>query len=261
MPVLDVNGQVISYDLIGSGVPALILHGWLEVGLDHLPLAEQLVANGYSVILPDLPGYGKSVPPKRTYPTDFYKRDAAIMGEFLAALLAIFGARNAHIFGFSDGGEVALLLGVEYAHLCRSVTAWGALGAFDQSACDHAQRVSFPPTWITEEMIAKHPDQDVIGWVQQWVDAFCAMIAEGGDLTLSRADQISAPLLLMLGEEDRLNPHPLGRRFVEKAAERRGVLRQFRTFPNVGHAIHEAVPQAFYSAVLDFLTKVDSRQP
>ncbi len=259
MPLMDVNGQIIHYDLLGSGVPAMILHGWMEIGRDHLPLAERLVAAGYSVILPDLPGYGQSVPPKRTYPVDFYKRDAAVMGEFLSALLALLGAQQAHIFGFSDGGEVALLLGVEYAPLCRSVAAWGALGAFEASACEHARRISLPPTWVTPEMIAKHPDQDVVSWVQAWVDAFCAMIAEGGDLSLSRADQITAPLLLMLGERDNLNPPALGRRFVEKAAERRGVLRQFRTFPQVGHAIHEQAPEAFYSAIFDFLAKVDGR--
>ncbi|MCS6872354.1 MAG: alpha/beta fold hydrolase [Anaerolineae bacterium] len=259
MPVIDVNGQTIYYELLGSGVPAMILHGWMEVGRDHLGLAERLVAEGYSVILPDLAGYGRSVPPKRTYPADFYQRDAAVMGEFLAALLALLGRRDAHIFGFSDGGEVALLLGIERAHLCRSVTAWGAIGAFDQSACDHARRVSLPPTWVSPETVAKHPEQDVISWVQAWVEAFCEMVAQGGDLSLSRADQITAPLLLMLGERDALNPVAAGRRFVEKAAERRGVLRQFRVFPEVGHAIHEQAPEAFYSAIFDFLAKVDSR--
>ncbi|MFN7210222.1 MAG: alpha/beta hydrolase family protein [Aggregatilineales bacterium] len=99
----------------------------------------------------------------------------------------------------------------------------------------------------------------MISWVEAWVEAFCAMVAAGGDLSLSRADQITAPLLLMLGEHDGLNPVEVGRRFVEKAAERRGVLRQFRTFPGVGHAIHEQVPEAFYSAVFDFLAKVDGR--
>ncbi len=259
MPVIDVNGQTIHYELIGEGTPALILHGWMEVGRDHLALAERLAAAGYGVILPDVAGYGRSVPPKRTYPNDFYRRDAAVMGEFLAALLALLGRREAHVFGFSDGGEIALLLGIEYAHLCRSVTAWGAIGAFDQSLCDHARRFSFPTTWVTPEIIAKHPDQDVISWVEAWVEAFCAMVAAGGDLSLSRADQIAAPLLLMLGERDGLNPVAAGRRFVEKAAERRGVLRQFRTFPEVGHAIHQQVPEAFYNAVFDFLAKVDGR--
>ncbi|PJF31028.1 MAG: hypothetical protein CUN51_06000 [Candidatus Thermofonsia Clade 1 bacterium] len=259
MPLLDVNGQTIYYELIGEGVPALILHGWMEIGRDHIGLAERLAAAGYSVILPDVAGYGQSIPPKRTYPDDFYQRDAAVMGEFLAALLALLGRRDAHIFGFSDGGEVALLLGIEYAHLCRSVTAWGAIGAFDQSLCDHARRFSFPTTWVTPTIIAKHPDQDVISWVGAWVEAFCAMVAAGGDVSLSRADQITAPLLLMLGERDGLNPVEAGRRFVEKAAARRGVLRQFRTFPEVGHAIHEQVPEAFYSAIFDFLAKVDGR--
>ncbi len=259
MGLIDVNGQTIYYELIGEGVPAMILHGWMEVGRDHIGLAERLAAAGCSVILPDVAGYGQSVPPKRTYPNDFYQRDAAVMGEFLAALLALLGRPNAHIFGFSDGGEIALLLGIERADLCRSVTAWGAIGAFDQSLCDHARRFSFPTTWVTPQIIAKHPDQDVVGWVAAWVDAFCAMVAAGGDVSLSRADQITAPLLLMLGEQDGLNPVSAGRRFVEKAAERRGVLRQFRTFPGVGHAIHEQAPEAFYSAVLDFLAKVDER--
>lgn len=259
MPLLEVNGQTIYYQIYGEGRPCLLMHGWMDVGADLADLAGVLVENGYRVIVPDLPGYGQSVPPKRTYPVDFYQRDCDLMAEFLQVMLALLGERNAHIFGFSDGGEVALLMPLTNPTICRSVIAWGALGAFDQSACEHSRANSLPPDWVDDAITRKHPDQDPKAWTYQWVEAFCAMVAAGGDLSLSRAHLIECPLLLMLGENDRLNPPELGRRFVAKAAERPGVLRQFRTFKDAGHSIHIQQSDAFYAAVLEFLLRIDRR--
>ncbi|CAG0967235.1 partial Haloalkane dehalogenase, partial [Anaerolineae bacterium] len=106
----------IYYETLGKAdrPPLLLMHGWMEVGRDLAAVGNALAGAGYRVILPDLPGYGRSVPPQRTYPPDFYQRDAAIM----AGLLDQLGLTSAHVMGFSDGGEVALLIGVTRPDLC-----------------------------------------------------------------------------------------------------------------------------------------------
>src|SRR6267142_1696081 len=105
MPSVYVNGHKIFYEIYGEGQPILLMHGWLQVGRDLLAIANNL-ANSYRVVLPDMPGYGRSVPPYRTFPPDFYQRDAALMSGFLDALQL----SKVHIVGHSDGGEGALLM-------------------------------------------------------------------------------------------------------------------------------------------------------
>lgn len=255
MPTTQVQRQTIYFESYGngeSGETALLMHGWTQTAADMRPLAPLL--DGYHVLIPDLPGYGRSVPPFRTYPADFYLRDAQLMAGFLDAL----GLSNVHILGFSDGGEVALMLGVLRPDICRSIIAWGAIGAFGPEACAAAQR-GLPPTWITDELRAQHPGQEVDRWPYQWVEAFCAMIAAGGDVSLSRAHEIACPLLLMLGDQDRLNPVAGGQHFIEQAARGRpGVPRHLETFTGAGHPIHEQQPEAFARAVNEFLRTVNA---
>lgn len=250
MPTIQVQDHTIYYETLGEGTPLLLMHGWTQTGDDMHGLAEHLP--GYQIYIPDLPGYGRSVPPTRTYPVDFYHRDTLIMAGFLGAL----GLSDMHIMGFSDGGEVALMLGVLRPDLCRTVVAWGAIGLFTADACEQARR-GLPPTWITDELRAQHPGQDVDQWPYQWVEAFCRMIEAGGDLTFSRAQEIACPLLLMLGENDYLNPIETGRKYVERA-KKGNFPRVFKVFPNIGHAIHEQAPEAFPNITLDFLRRAEN---
>src|SRR6266849_6396880 len=92
MPSVYVQGQKIFYETFAEGQPVLLMHGWMRVGRDLLSIANNL-ADSYQVILPDLPGYGRSVPPYRTYPADFYQRDAGLMAGFLDKL----SLSNVHI--------------------------------------------------------------------------------------------------------------------------------------------------------------------
>jgi valacyclovir hydrolase len=247
MPSVYVQGQKIFYETFGQGQPVLLMHGWMRVGRDLLSIAKNL-ADSYQVILPDLPGYGRSVPPYRTYPPDFYQRDAGLMAGFLDKL----SLSKVHIMGFSDGGEVALLMPILRPDLCRSVTAWGAVGGFGAEMCDHAKEHVLP-TRVTNDLRARHPGQNVDAWPAQWTDAFCALIAAGGDVSLSRADQIRCPLLLMLGDQDTLNPVADGRRFITAASRADGIARVFEVFAGTGHSIHEQQPDRFLKTVRSFL--------
>src|SRR5258706_7129088 len=132
MPSTYVNGQRLYYEKMGQGTPLLLMHGFSEVGQDLIWLAKALETD-YQVYLLDMPGYGRSVPPYRTFPDDFYNRDTALVDGLLDALKL----PPAHVMGFSDGGEVALLLATMRS--CRSVIAWGAVGKFDPSLCDYIQ--------------------------------------------------------------------------------------------------------------------------
>ncbi|MBE2194484.1 MAG: alpha/beta hydrolase [Anaerolinea sp.] len=236
----------IYYETLGKADrPSLLLmHGWMEVGRDLAAVGNALAGAGYRVILPDLPGYGRSVPPQRTYPPDFYQRDAAIM----AGLLDQLGLTSAHVMGFSDGGEVALLIGVTRPDLCRTVIAWGATGWYSP-ALGAWVRDQMPLQVITPSHRARHPGQPVERWQAEWKRAFGEIVAHGGDLSRSRAAALRAPLLLMVGDQDALNPVEEARQFGEQS----GGQTTFQVFPQTGHAIHHERPDAFIAAVTTFL--------
>jgi valacyclovir hydrolase len=245
MPKLLIADQTIHYELLGEGQPLLLMHGWTDTGSDLRALAESL--DKYQVLLPDLPGYGQSAPPYRAFTPDFYMRDAQLM----CALLEALGLGKTHIMGFSDGGETALLMGLQRPDLCRSVVAWGAVGAFALDACERARNAPMP-SWFDAELAAKHPGQDVFAWHQAWTEAFCAIIAAGGDISLDRAADIACPLLLILGENDTLNPPWAGERYIRRAA-RPDFLRKLKIFKDAGHSVHSQYPEAFTVAVRNFL--------
>jgi valacyclovir hydrolase len=62
--------------------------------------------SGFRVIAVDLPGSGRSEPQPRSYTAGYYYDDArALLG-----LLDALGISLAHLAGFSDGGEAAVLM-------------------------------------------------------------------------------------------------------------------------------------------------------
>jgi pimeloyl-ACP methyl ester carboxylesterase len=111
------------YEEYGGGEPLLLLPGFSQSG-DDLAALRDILAARYKVIVADLPGSGRSQPQPRTYTATYYEDDAASC----AALLREQGMEPAHLIGFSDGGEVALLMAALTPDLVHSVVTWGAAG-------------------------------------------------------------------------------------------------------------------------------------
>ena len=64
------------------------------------------------------------------------------------------------------------------------------------------------------------------------------------------ADRVRAPLLLMLGETDYLNPPEYAQRLIERAGH--GRLEMFEC----GHEIHDQQPERFREVVGEFLASL-----
>lgn len=253
MAAFQAGEQTLFYELHGPehGVPVLLMHGYMQIGRELAILANALAGEGFRVILPDLPGYGRSVPPPRTFTPDFYQRDARKIGELLDGL----GLKNVHVLGFSDGGEVALLMPILRPDLCRSTVAWGAIGAYSP-ALGAWVRDQMPRSLPTPSQRACHPGQPIGRWQEDWIAAFGAIVAAGGDVSLSRAGEIRCPLLIMVGDKDELNPVESMLAFVAAATHPGCMPKLHKVFAGVGHPIHEERIDEFLGVVLDFLRKV-----
>jgi valacyclovir hydrolase len=220
----------------------LLVHGLLGTARAELGGLIDWLAGRYRAIGLTLRGYGRSLPKPRRFPPDFYYRDTEDVVAFLDAL----HLDRVHYLGFSDGGEIGLILGGQHPGRCRSIAVWGAIGFLGPAVREEVRKY-YPASWVTEEQKSRHGITDPDPLIREWVEAILAMVDAGGDISLHLADRIRAPLLLMLGETDYLNPPEYARRLIERAGHGR-----LETF-TCGHEIHDQQPERFREVVGSFL--------
>ena len=92
------NGAAFHVARTGSGRPLLLLHGWPEFWLTWKPVMARL-ADRYSLIAPDLRGFGDSDKPHGPYGPDQHTDD-------MLALLDALGIDQAGVVGHDVGGAV-----------------------------------------------------------------------------------------------------------------------------------------------------------
>ena len=88
----------------GEGPPVVLVHGLGATNASMLPPLWDL-ARDHRVLAPDLPGFGDSSKPFRSYNAEFY-------ASWLAAFLDETGIERADIVGNSMGGRIAIELGL-----------------------------------------------------------------------------------------------------------------------------------------------------
>lgn len=220
-------------------IPVILIHGLLGTARGHLGhVMDWLNGEGFRVIGLTLRGYGESLPKPRDFPDDFYHRDS----DDLLAFMDLRGIRQAHLIGYSDGGEVVLIAAGKFPSRAASCIAVGAIGNFGPELRPAFQRV-YPGDWISEAEKLEHGIADAAQFTGGWVRATTRMIDSGGDISLSLAGRITCPLIIMLGQDDKLNPRRYGERFVKEV--KRGRLEMFAG----GHAVHDEQRPAFYEIV------------
>ena len=122
----------------GRGDAVVLMPGW-GGSIADLGLLRRDLADGFRVVVVDLPGSGRSQPQPRHYTPGYYHQDAAV----LLGLLDALGIGAAHLAGFSDGGEEALLMAALRPSCALSVFIWGATGQITASHADSS--TSSPP--------------------------------------------------------------------------------------------------------------------
>lgn len=246
MPFANLStGARLHYEDLGSGEPIILIHGLLGTARTDVGNVMDWLSADYRVLGLTLRGYGESTPKPRDFPPNFYRRDTEDVLAFMNAI----GLQKAHIMGYSDGGEVALMAPGLQPERFLSAASWGAVGYFGPELRPVVQRL-YPATWVTEEEKARHGVTNADPIILQWVQAMKITIDSGGDVSLSLAHRITCPLLLMLGDQDTLNPEAYGQKFIEQVPK--GQLVMFKC----GHAVHNLQWEAFQKVVSSFLKSV-----
>jgi pimeloyl-ACP methyl ester carboxylesterase len=229
----------IYYEHDGTGETVLVLPGW-GGSIEEFALIRKSLTAHFRVIAADLPGSGRSEPQPRDYTPTYYHEDA----QTFLALLKDQNAGPAHVIGFSDGGEVALLMAAKQPDAVRSVVAWGAAGQLVAppgmlDAFYHLIDNPIPALRdFATHLKATYGEDNARAMTRSESNALRAIIAAGGDLSRSQAASITCPVLLLTGEHDIFCPPPLASALAHEIP--RG---EFIRVDDVGHDIHSARPE------------------
>jgi len=98
----------------GVGPPILLLHGHPRTGATWHRVASQLVKAGFTVICPDLRGYGRSTSPTPT--ADHSAHSKRAVAADMAQLMTSLGHERFHLVGHDRGSYVALRLALDHEY-------------------------------------------------------------------------------------------------------------------------------------------------
>ncbi|MCU0493424.1 MAG: alpha/beta hydrolase [Chloroflexaceae bacterium] len=257
MPYVNLPDARLAYLDEGNGPPLLLIHGFTGTGHNHFaPLFAQLKAE-YRLLAPDLRGYGASQPPQRSFPPDFYGRDAADM----AALLDALAPGPVTVLGFSDGAESALLLAAMRPDLVRGVVAWGVSGIIAPAMVESVQAWLPVSAWGPDrdewrnEIIELHGEHQLVPMIEGWVAAAEAIAASGGNICLAEAAHIRCPVLLINGEGEVGNPLDDVQRLATRIPNAR-----LEIVPGAGHGIQWEQPERLAALVRAFLAEMSEER-
>jgi valacyclovir hydrolase len=233
MPTIGIPGLSMQYESAGQGAPLLMIPGALGTGAgDFHAQIGWFAARRFQVVAPDPRGYGRSRPPKREYPLDFYHRDAADMFALMSAL----GHQRFAIMGWSDGGNIGVIMSASQPERVAKLVAFGG------------------QSFLTAGEIAAFNDiRKISAWSPRAAEAMRAVLyAAGGDLYRPLLADVKCPTLVLHGAKDPLVPglHP--------EAIHRGIAQaRLHIFPEGKHNIHIKYADEFNAIAFAFLTEPD----
>ena len=245
--------SLIYYEAQGSGTPVLVLPGLFGSIEEFSGLRDALVMAGYRVIAADLPGSGRSEPQPRAYTASYYEEDT----HAFAALLQHLESGPAHLMGFSDGGEISLLMAALMPGVARSVVTWGAAGVLNDPSGQLREAIYnvvdhpiAPLEQFRDYLVSTYGEANARAMTQSMVAAMSDIIEAGGELSLSKAGNITCPVLLIAGEHDIFAPPALAS---ELAARIRTA--EVLVAEGADHNVYMDRPEWLTHAILDWVGK------
>jgi haloacetate dehalogenase len=113
------GGATIHLEYAGEGPPVLLLHGYPQTHVMWHKVAPQL-ARDYTVVCPDLRGYGDSSKPKGLPDHSNYSKRA--MAQDMVEVMQALGHRSFHLVGHDRGARVAHRLARDHGARVKTLT-------------------------------------------------------------------------------------------------------------------------------------------
>lgn len=243
-----VDNLNIYFQKVGKGHDLIMLHGWGLNSSTFWPTVDFLKDNLTLWIL-DLPGFGRSDKPGKTFDTNDY-------AEIVADFIKVNKIKKPSILGHSFGGKIAIRLTSTYPNLVDKLILVGASGikrvpSFRRVLIYPAAKIIHhlvPDIFNLKTIIRKkfyrkiESDYENAGLMK---DTLLKTIQE--DLT-EQLKKIKNETLIIWGEEDKAVPLRYGKKMYQLIENSRLVVIEGK-----GHFLHVHDPERFSTYVKDFV--------
>ncbi|XP_014666243.1 PREDICTED: valacyclovir hydrolase-like isoform X3 [Priapulus caudatus] len=248
----EVNGVNFHYVRRGAGEhPILLMPGALGSGSsDFGPQLEKLDGSLFTIIAWDPRGYGKSIPPARDFPLDFFHRDASDA----TGLMNKLGFKKFSMLGWSDGGITALVLAGTFPDVVRKMVVWGSNATVtekDMKMYDDIRDVDKWSERMRAPLVAIYGRENLQALWSADLDYFWGVLdSRGGDICKTEMTKVRCPTLIIHGQKDAmvgqehadyLHSHINGSKLV--------------LLPDGKHNLHFKYATEFNQMVTEFLTE------
>lgn len=206
---VSANGLNIYYEEYGSGRPLILLHGGTLTSSMWRPYLAAF-ASHFRVITPDSRGHGRTDNPDGEFS---YRAMAEDVVAFIQALELV----RPLIFGYSDGGQAALELGMHHPGLAGALVIGAAWYKFSKTYADWLKASGFEgPGMVNFRQIIRQEPKLVDLWKEEhsWIDdpdywqtlliQISTMWWTPLDYSAGDFQEITEPTLVLLGDRDGL---------------------------------------------------------
>jgi haloacetate dehalogenase len=282
MQTVQANGIAINVATAGSGPAVLLLHGHPQTHVVWRHVAPRLVRAGFSVVAPDLRGYGDSEKPASDPNHLSYSK--RVMAEDQVALMRYLGFETFSVVGHDRGGRVAHRLSLDHPSCVERIAVLDIAPTATMYALTDKEFATryfwwfflIQPFDFPERLIGSDPEyflrRHIAGQVKvkgsvseeilqeylrsyqnpETIHAICEDYRASATIDLKHDEQdaatkIQAPLFAIWGDQSVVgNLYDVNATWQEKAINIEG-----HALP-CGHAIPEERPEALTALLLDF---------
>lgn len=254
-----IKGLEVNYKSFGSSSYAkaledktiLVLHGWGAGSEAWVETAVMIAQEGYRVIVPDMPGFGKSEAPERAWNVDDYV-------EWVNNFTKELKLDRFVLIGHSFGGQAAAKFAARYPEkidklvLCAAaVVRRPRLGSRQLLAKYLAktkvifQNIPFGIYPVLRKIVYRISGTRDYSQLQGvMAQTFLNVVAES---VLDEAKQIKTPTLIVWGDKDRETPIEDAHAINEAIANSR-----LEIIPGAGHKLHRTHPDILVKIITNF---------
>ena len=229
----DINGVRLYYEVYGSGEPLLLLHGNNESIVNFDKQIPEL-SKGYMVIALDSRGQGNST-------SDSTKLTYELFADDVNKFLDYLNIKQANVLGWSDGGNIALLLSLQHPEKVKKLAAMAAVLFNNNTSVPREVNA------IIKKQLAEMEQQKVSKNDMNY--RLKKLLLTEPNINPDSLSRINVPALIMAGKNDVVKEQHT-RLIAEKIPNA-----TLKIFKNTGHEAPRDIPSEFNKTILEFFNK------